>query len=237
MLQGHRVGAIILMGGTGIRFGSAIPKQFLVLGEKPIYRYSLDTLLDLNVFDEIILVCHSDWQSCVLSEIKASIGLESIRVISGGETRQKSSFAGLCAFSTPPDIVLIHDAVRPFITPKIVADNLMAAIAYGAADTCIPSFDTLVYAPNRKVIASIPKREDFQRGQTPQTFRFDWILEAHQRADSKGISNATDDCTLVAAAGRSIAIVPGDEMNFKITSEFDLILAVAVLENRQTATS
>ena len=237
MFLGRKVCAILLMGGTGARFGGDIPKQFLMLGEKPVYRYSLDTLLELNVFDEIVLVCHSDWQACILSEIKGSIGLESIRVITGGETRQKSSFAGLCAFSTPPDIVLIHDAVRPFITPKIVTDNLTAAIAYGAADTCIPSFDTLVYAPNKRVIAAIPKREDFQRGQTPQTFRFNWILEAHREAHSRGVANATDDCTLVAAGGRSIAIVPGDEMNFKITSEFDLILARAVLQNRETTVS
>ena len=237
MFQGYKACAIILMGGTGARFGGATPKQFLMLGEKPIYRYSLDILIDLNVFDEIVLVCHADWQFRVLSEIKASIGIESIRVITGGETRQTSSFAGLSAFSTPPDVVLIHDAVRPFITPKIVTDNLIAALNYGAADTCIPSFDTLVYAPNKRAIASIPQREDFQRGQTPQTFRFDWILEAHEQASFKGIANATDDCTLVAATGRPIAIVPGNEMNFKITSEFDLILARAVLQNRETAIS
>ncbi len=225
MFQGHRVGAILLMGGEGIRFGKNLPKQFHLLGGKPLYRYALETFLETEFFDEIILVCHSDWIANTAKE-----NSQRVRVVPGDATRQESSRAGLKAFSCPPRLVLIHDAVRPFVTKKILEDNLNAALACGAANTCIPSADTLVFAPGGELLASIPKREDFRRGQTPQTFRFDWIVEAHERARKEGLMNASDDCRLVLEAGHPVAVVAGSEENFKITSAFDLILAEAVID-------
>lgn len=227
MFQGHRVGAILLMGGEGIRFGIKLPKQFHHLGGKPLYRYALETFLESGYFDEIVLVCHSDWMANTAEDIRPGV-----RVVPGGASRQESSFAGLKAFSPMPRLVLIHDAVRPFATKKILKDNLDAALACGAADTCIPSADTLVFAPGGALLASIPKREDFRRGQTPQTFRTDWIVEAHEKARREGVVNASDDCRLVLEAGHPVAVVAGSEENFKITSEFDLVLAEALLEKR-----
>jgi len=215
MWQGKRIGAVLLMGGEGRRFGSVMPKQFHLLDGKPLYRYALEALVEVGIFDEIVLVCHRDWMESV----------EGARVVEGGKTRQESSYLGLKGFLRRPDVVLIHDGVRPFVTAEILRENVERAIVIGAVDTCIPSTDTLVYAPSGKVISEIPRREDYWRGQTPQTFRMEWIVEAHERAIREGIENATDDCRLVLREGREVEIVLGDDRNLKITSEFDLWLA------------
>ena len=129
-----------------------------------------------------------------------------------------------------PDIVAIHDAVRPFVSEDLLKENVARAILHGAADTCIPSADTLVFAPGGERIEAIPKREEYLRGQTPQTFRFDWICEAHKEAIREGISNASDDCRLVLRRGLPIYVVRGSEGNIKITTEFDLMLAEILVQ-------
>jgi 2-C-methyl-D-erythritol 4-phosphate cytidylyltransferase len=214
----YRIGGVLLMGGEGRRFGSATPKQFHFLGERRVYQYALNTFLKMGVFDEILLVCHPSWKGEIEEGPQA-------RVIEGGNTRQESSYLGVKGFLDAPEIVVIHDAVRPFVTEEIIFENIRGAIAGGAVDTCIPCADTLVYAPEKKWIELIPRREDFLRGQTPQTFQRRLILEAHEKALEKGVVNATDDCRLVLDAGGKVQVVLGDERNFKITSEFDLEMA------------
>lgn len=223
MFKGKRIGAILLMGGVGKRFGSDIPKQFLPLGNRPVFSHTLETVLASGFFDEILLVCHSDW----MTKVKEG------KVVEGGDTRQESSYRGLKAFSQKPDIVLIHDAVRPFVTVEILQKNIAKAIEHGAVDTCIPSADTLVYAPGCKIIADIPKRADYLRGQTPQTFRYELILEAHEKARLDGIENASDDCSLVLRLGKEIHVVLGEEKNMKITSELDLLIAEQLLLSQE----
>lgn len=209
-----QIAAILLMGGEGSRFGGAVPKQFRFLGNKKIYRHALETLLSSQLFHEIVLVCHPNWSD-----------LPHDNIVKGGKTRQESSYLGLKNFKRVPDIVLIHDAVRPFVSKKILQKNIEGAIQFGAVDTCIPTTDTLVHSPSGAIIQTIPKRQEFLRGQTPQTFRMDWILEAHERALADGIENVSDDCQLVLRIGKPVHIVLGDEKNIKITSEFDLMIA------------
>jgi ribitol-5-phosphate 2-dehydrogenase (NADP+) / D-ribitol-5-phosphate cytidylyltransferase len=216
MFNGMRMGAILLMGGEGRRFGSDTPKQFHILGDKMVFRHALDTMQTMGIFDEIVLVCHPDW---------LNLSVEGARVVCGGPTRQQSSYRGLKSFLKRPDVVLIHDAVRPFVSERIIRENIAGAMLWGAVDTCIPSADTLVHAPGGQVIAEIPKREEYLRGQTPQTFRMDWIAEAHEKAAIDGIESASDDCRLVLRLGKNVYIVKGDEQNIKITSELDILIA------------
>lgn len=201
------------MGGSGNRFGSSTPKQFISLGGKPLFTHALETLRQSNLFDEILLVVHPDWPITAPEKI-----------IHGGSTRQESSYLGLLGFTQKPDIVLIHDAVRPFISTDILRNNIETALLHGAADTCIPSADTLVYAPNG-LITEIPNRSHFARGQTPQTFNYDLVLQAHKQALADQISNASDDCQLLVRLDYPVPIVTGNERNIKITTEFDLQLA------------
>lgn len=228
MYQGDRIGAVLLMSGEGLRFGSPVPKQFHLLNDKKIYQYALETFLRTEFFDEIILVCLDKWKEPVQNEVGALA-----HVITGGKSRQESSYLGLKAFKLPPKIALIHDGVRPFVSQKIIQKNIEQALIHGAANTCIASTDTLIFSADHQTIQAIPNRADYMRGQTPQTFRYDWILEAHESAQSQGILNATDDCRLVLAAGKPVKIVYGSEKNFKITSEFDLKTAEKLLENNQ----
>ena len=220
MLEGKQIGALILMAGEGKRLGNSVPKQFIPLGDKPVYRHTLETFLRVNFFDEILLVCHPDW----VEKVREETGSLGVRVVSGGETRQASSLLGLKGFSAPPEVVVIHDGVRPFVSEEILRKNAVDALRFGAVDTCIPSADTLVYAPGGREIAEIPHRADFLRGQTPQSFRWELIVRAHEEALRRG-TTATDDCRLVLDLGEPVHVVLGSETNIKITTALDLIVA------------
>lgn len=226
MFLGKKVAALLLMAGSGERFGGLAPKQFYLLQNKPIYRYALETLLEASVFDQIILVSHPDW-----------VDIPHPYVIKGGKNRQESAYLGLKALDPKPDLVLIHDAARPFLTKKMIEENLEKASAYGAVDTCIPSTDTPVFAPDGERIENIPPRKAFFRGQTPQTFRYDWIMEAHEKALRDGLFGASDDCQLLLRMGKKVYITKGSEKNIKVTTEADLAIVEALFSQNKTPPS
>lgn len=193
--------AILLMGGTGIRFGSETPKQFHRLAGKKVYLHTLEAFLESRLFEEIVLVCPSAWIEEVKNDLKSYPSFP-FQVVEGGLTRQESSLKGLLACEGT-NIVVIHDAVRPFISLEILKANVEGAHEKGAVDTCIPSADTLVFAPEKHQIADIPVRSHYMRGQTPQSFRYSLILDAHIKAKDQGISNSSDDCSLGPATRSS----------------------------------
>lgn len=223
MYRGKSVGLILLMAGSGQRFDLSLPKQFALLKETPLYQHTLRVFSRLNAIDETLLVCHPDFMDRVRAQEPQAL------VVSGGRTRQESVYLGLKECKGV-DIVIVHDAVRPFVSPSIILQNMDAAIDHGAANTCIPSADTIVHAPQGK-IAFIPKRSEYLRGQTPQTFRLPLLLEAHEEAQKEGIENASDDCQLVLRLGHPVFIVPGDESNFKITTKLDLLISNSYIDN------
>ncbi|MCB1085274.1 MAG: 2-C-methyl-D-erythritol 4-phosphate cytidylyltransferase [Chlamydiia bacterium] len=219
------IAAILLMSGNGDRFGSPTPKQFLNLSGKKVYLRTLEAFLSFEAFHQIILVCHKDYVETVKSEVTDP----RISVISGGATRQHSSHLGLLACHPQTTHVMIHDAARPFITEKIIQDNLAALKYHDAVDTCIPSADTIVHADTPETITSIPNRSHYLRGQTPQSFSYPLILKAHEHASD---TNASDDCRLVLQLGKPIHIVSGSEDNIKITNELDLFLAEQLMRRK-----
>lgn len=225
MVQGKSFGLILLMAGSGERFGSSIPKQFADLKGKPVYLHTLDVFTSLEIFDTIILMCRPDFVE------KIAIAHPFATVVPGGATRQESVYLGLQAIVKPLDIVVVHDAVRPFVSPSIILQNIEGAILHDAVDTCIPSADTIVFAPQRTHIQTIPNRREYLRGQTPQTFRLSLLQEAHEKALRDQVSNQTDDCSLVLRLGHPVFIVPGSEDNIKITTHFDLLIANSYIDN------
>ncbi|MGC1879320.1 MAG: bifunctional cytidylyltransferase/SDR family oxidoreductase [Rhabdochlamydiaceae bacterium] len=231
-----QIKAILLLGGTGLRFGSGIPKQFHRLAGKKVYLHTLETFLEAKLFEEIILVCPTLWIQQVSSDIAPYCGAP-ITVIEGGSTRQESSFKGLQACGPSTQIVVIHDGVRPFISGSILKENVEKAIQYKAVDTCIPSADTLVHTLGKEEIVKIPNRSEYLRGQTPQSFDYSLILSAHLKAQKEGILNHSDDCSLVLKVGHPVHIVMGSEENIKITSELDLLLAEQILRLRHFSSS
>ena len=221
------ISAIILMAGTGNRFGSSLPKQFHLLENKKIYLHTLETFTNSGLFDEILLVCHPDWIEEVASESYC-------RVVAGGTTRQESSYLGLKACSPNTRYVVIHDAVRPFVSEEILKANVEAVQLHQAVDTCIPAVDTPVISKNGKEIDTIPLRDYYWRGQTPQSFEYALILGAHETTTRK---NVTDDCSLVLEMGHRVGIVQGSEENIKITTEVDLAFAQTLLITKSYATA
>lgn len=214
--------AILLAAGEGNRFGNTTPKQFCELYGKKIYLYALDALCELNSFTEIIIVCHPKWVDLVARDLENFPYKKVCKTIAGGITRQQSSYLGLQACKEKTDFVLIHEAVRPFTAKRIFKNHLDAVLQYSAVNTCIPSADTIVHSIDQLSISSIPPRDYYLRGQTPQTFQFDLIQKAHATTSLVDIS---DDCRLVYEMGKPIAIVQGDEKNIKITTEFDFQVA------------
>ena len=190
--------------------------------------HTLEAFISSKLFDEIILVCSPAWIGQVKEDL-ASYRSTPISIVEGGSSRQESSFKGLLCCGSDTRIVVIHDAVRPFVSREILKRNIEAAIEFHAVDTCIPSTDTLVYAPRQKQIAKIPKRSNYMRGQTPQSFAYPLILQAHRDALTSGVSNSSDDCSLVLRLKHPIHITSGSEENLKITSELDLLLAEQIL--------
>lgn len=218
------------MGGRGERFNSPLPKQFHPIGGKPVFIHTLETFIKMNVFTKIILPSPIQWHEVLLSQIASLPHKECIQVIPGGSCRQESSYLSLLACDADTDYVVIHDAVRPFVSKQIIQDNIDQVLLHKAVDTCIPSADTLVHSLEGTWIDTIPNRKEFLRGQTPQSFSFNLITEAHKTALANGLENSSDDCTLVKNLDHPIKIVMGSEHNIKITSELDLFLAERLLQ-------
>jgi len=210
--------SLILMGGEGSRFEAVTPKQFTPLAGKSIYLHTLDTFLKFSLFEEIVLVCHVLWMERVKKEVKDP----RVRIVPGGSTRQNSTYRGLIACGKGTDFVMIHDAVRPFVSKEVIWRNIRALNKHAAVNTCIPSNDTIVYATSTKSITAIPNRSHCLLGQTPQSFSYPLILRAHEHAIHQ---MASDDCALVLELGHPVHIVPGCSKNIKITHQIDLLLA------------
>ena len=221
--------AILLTGGKGIRFGSPFPKQFHKIGGKPVYLHTLDIFLQTKEFEQVILPIPAEYLEEIATELTSLYPHENIRVILGGTTRQQSSYLALQACPPDTDYVVIHDIVRPFVSHRIIKQNLEAVKLHKAVDTCIPSTDTLVHSKTNLLIDQIPSREEFLRGQTPQSFAFDLILKAHRTALSQETQTSSDDCALVLKLVHPVKFVLGDEVNIKITTDFDLFLAEQIL--------
>ncbi len=219
--------AILLLAGSGNRAQSPLPKQYHLLGNKRVYLHTLEVFLQIEHFREILLVCEKNWCEEITREVA---GCPSVRVIAGGATRQESSYLGICAAGSHTEYVVIHDGVRPFVSKEILLRNIEGARLYGAVDTCIPSADTIVHAKENSIV-EIPKRTEYLRGQTPQSFSYTLILRAHREARKKRITHFSDDCGLVLALGEKVFLVEGDEKNLKITTPYDLTIAEILLSS------
>lgn len=224
-----QVSGILLMGGRGERFGSQTPKQLHRLSGEPVFIHTLKAFLRSELFSEIILVSPFEWMEQIKQMIRAVPSTIPIKIVPGGQTRKDSSYAGICSVSANTTHVVIHDAVRPFVSSRILSDNVRGAIEHGAVDTCISSADTIVYSRDGHIIDDIPRRSNYLRGQTPQSFELKLIKKAHENASLDIALQVTDDCSLVRCLGAPIHVVSGDESNIKITTELDLYLAEQIL--------
>ena len=228
----RNVSALLLAAGSGKRMVGAASggnKVLIELGGNPLFVYSLRTLLSSGCLDRLVLVHRPQDENEVREAIEKEDCADRVLLEVGGAERFESVYHGLrCLASEPPEIVLIHDSARPFATEAMVRESIEKASAYGAATVAVPLSDTLKRGDDGFLVETLP-RQNLYRIQTPQTFRFDLIWEAHRRFREHPDAGVTDDCMLLEKQGNRIALVLGHESNIKVTTPFDLSLAKTIL--------
>jgi 2-C-methyl-D-erythritol 4-phosphate cytidylyltransferase len=212
-----KVSVVLLAAGSGRRMGGSKPKAFLTLGGRPLYRHALETFRAMREVRQIILV--------VPKGIKVPGSIE------GGSRRQDSVQKGLREVDPAADVVLIHDAARPFVTPETVRRVIQGALKHEGAVPGVPVRDTLKRVEKGDLIRATLDREGLWAVQTPQGFR-KGVLEAAY-ASGHGLKDATDDAQIVERAGGRVAVVEGNSENCKITSKIDLKHAEDYLRQRR----
>lgn len=220
--------AVVPAAGQGARMGSHTPKQYLTLGEVPILVHCLKVLQRVSDITSIILsVPESDREFCRHDIVTAYQLTKVSHIVVGGRRRQDSVRHGIMECSAPAGIVLVHDGVRPFINERMVSDVIEAARRTGAAVAAMPLHDTVKRVGPDHLIRETLNREELWQIQTPQAFRYDWLVEGHRRALEEGWE-VTDDAALIERMGHPVSVVEGSCFNIKITRPEDLVLGEAI---------
>jgi 2-C-methyl-D-erythritol 4-phosphate cytidylyltransferase / 2-C-methyl-D-erythritol 2,4-cyclodiphosphate synthase len=221
MAKSQRTAAILVAAGRGLRAGGGGPKQYRMIGGQTVIYRAMEAFCRHPDVAAVQPVLHPD----DISMFKAACdGLRHEPPVPGGATRQASVHAGLEALaSQKPDIVLIHDAARPFVSSGVISRAIEAASRNGAAIPTIAVNDTIKLVDGSGHIEATPERARLRIAQTPQTFKYDVILDAHRRAADDGRSDFTDDAALAEWAGLTVATFEGDGNNMKLTTPEDFV--------------
>jgi 2-C-methyl-D-erythritol 4-phosphate cytidylyltransferase len=220
--------AIIVAGGNGTRMNNKLPKQFIKIGTESIIEKTIKIFNTYKDINEIIVVLNDNHKQYFKKENINHDKL--IKVISGGETRQQSVYNGLKNVSKKCEIVLIHDAVRPFVSHKNIKDCIDEVKKNKACTLGVKSKDTIKICDKDNIISDTPNREFVFCIQTPQAFTLKVILLAHKKALEENFLG-TDDCSLLERLGISVKVVEGSYKNIKITTEEDLAIAKEFLSS------
>ncbi len=218
--------AIIVAAGSGQRFGSDIPKQFVEIGGKPIILHSIERFADCESVSEIIVVLSSDEVERFPERLNRTLVEKVAKIVAGGSTRAGSVLAGLNAADPRTEIVAVHDGARPMITDDEIKRVIDAATESGAACLTAPVTDTIKIVEEGWITHTVDRRM-LRRAMTPQAFKYSILREAFEGVDLT--DQITDECYLVEKLGYRIASVPGGSRNIKITHAEDLDLARAFL--------
>ena len=219
-----KTAAIIVAAGSGSRFKSDTPKQFLEINGKPVIVHTLELFQAAPSVDKIVLVLSERRMGNVDSSLFPK--LES--VVAGGSTRAESVWNGLNAVGEDIEIVAVHDGARPLVTVDEIERTIAKANETGAACLVAPVTDTIKSVRSGEIAATLD-RDKLRRAVTPQVFKREVLRKAFEKADLS--ESVTDDCFLVEKLGYPIAIVEGNSRNIKITHPEDLILAEALMKN------
>src|SRR5437016_4365056 len=221
MAKSERTAAILVAAGRGLRAGAGGPKQYRSIGRQPVIFRAMEPFCQHPQVFAVQPVLNLD-DTKMFNE--AVSGLAYAQPVPGGATRQGSVHAGLEALaSQKPEVVLIHDAARPFVSAALISRAINAAGRTGAAIPAIPVADTVKLIGESGNVEATPERARLRIAQTPQAFRFDAILEAHRRAAREARSDFTDDAALAEWAGLTVATFEGDVANMKLTTPEDFV--------------
>ena len=231
--------AAIFAGGKGSRMGNSdTPKQYLKLGSKPIIIHTIEKFFVNDKIDEILVLCPKAWVAHTKDLVKKYIPEgKKVTVIEGGATRNGTLENALSFIESNYEInndtiIVTHDAVRPFLTHRIISDNVDAAIKYGACYTVIPATDTIVRSEDGKLISEIPDRTKMYQGQTPQSFKVKELISVIGSLTDDEKAILTDACKIYTIKNKPVYMVDGEVFNIKITFPYDMEVATTLLKGK-----
>ena len=231
-----KVYGVVLAGGIGSRMGNVErPKQFLELGGKPIIIHTIEKFVVHPGLDQVLVLSPRAWVSYTQDIIRRYLpDTGRIRVLAGGDTRNETIMNAVRYIEEQgcldeETIIVTHDSVRPFLTHRILEENIQAARTYGACDTVIPATDTIVESKDNEKITDIPNRKFMYQGQTPQSFRAKQLKEMYEALSPEEKDVLTDACKIMVLKGVHVHLVQGEVFNIKITYPYDITVAKALL--------
>lgn len=223
--------AVIAAGGIGSRMGADKPKQYIEIGGCPIIKHTAEKFIMNSRIDKVIILVPEDW----IDYTQSIFNSDDVKVICGGYTRNETLMRAIDYIEETDGLsdetyLVTHDAVRPFVTQKIIDNNIEAMLRYGATGTVIPATDTIFQSTNGQTIDSIPDRSELYQAQTPQCFKALELRSLYEGLTDNEKNILTDGCKIYLLKGRDIHLVKGDVSNIKITYPHDLIVAEAILK-------
>jgi 2-C-methyl-D-erythritol 4-phosphate cytidylyltransferase len=223
------VSAIIVAAGKGMRMNRSVRKQYLLIADRPVLGHTLLVFDASERIDEVfVVISKEDFDFCQDTLIPPLNLNKKINLVYGGTERQDSVYNGLLALSQKTDTVVVHDGVRPFVRPEELAACITGVEETGACILGIPAGDTLKRVNKTGHIEKTLARDNIWLAQTPQVFKYELILKAHEKARRDGF-RGTDDALLLERLGIDVKVIPGSKTNIKITTPEDLALAEAIL--------
>lgn len=230
--------AIVFAGGSGQRMNSAAkPKQFLELYGKPIIVFTLEVFQHHPEIDQVIVPCIAGWED-YLQELLDKYRLTKVtKVLTGGRDTQESKMIALkhlATFCAPDDVVVIHDAVRPLITEKMISDNLEAVRLHGSAISVVPFSETGIVSSNGLTTRESIIRNTLYIAKAPQSFYFSDVYAAHAKGNDMDPTVTIDTCSLMTALGIELHLVPCETTNIKITTPEDFFVFKALIDLRES---
>ncbi|MDU0451362.1 D-ribitol-5-phosphate cytidylyltransferase [Staphylococcus chromogenes] len=227
----------ILAGGIGSRMGNVpLPKQFLELDGKPIIIHTVEKFLLTSDFDKIFIATPKKWLLHTQDVLnKYGIKDHRLEVIEGGIDRNETIMNIIDAIDNvhsidESDIIVTHDAVRPFLTRRIIKENIENALKNSAVDTVIPAIDTIISSKNGVDIDTIPVRSEMYQGQTPQSFNVKLLRENYKNLSEENKKILTDACKIMVVSNQKVKLVEGELYNIKITTPYDLKVANSIIK-------
>lgn len=223
---------IIPAGGSGKRFGSSIPKQFVELNGIPIIVHTINLFKEIEEIDSVVVAVHAEWYTYT-KEMSEKFKVEKLsEIIIGGRTRQDSVANALHSQSVQnAEIVLVHDAVRPFASANLIKKVIDTTDEFGAVIPATPPRETIKERSGNGIVVKTIERSKLCSVQTPQGFWLDIIQTAYTKANAAGFVG-TDDASLVEFLGYKVKVIDGEDNNFKITTPLDLRIAELLLNDK-----
>ncbi len=235
-MESKNIFAAVLAGGVGTRMGNVDkPKQFLNIAAKPIIIHTIEKFVINSRFEAIIVLTPKQWVNNTKDLVKKYIpAAKNVFVIEGGASRSDTIMNAIEYIENnyrldEETVIVTHDSVRPFVSHRIIEENIDATLEYGACDTVIPATDTIIRSDDNTFINDVPPRKVMYQGQTPQSFRAKKLKEHYNSLSEDEKEQLTDACKIFVLKGEKVALVDGEISNMKVTYPYDLKVAEALL--------